>query len=123
MPRYSEEEIRGADGPALDRMASTLGLGPSALKHFGATKLYDVVAEKLWEPHYDIAQADAVFRQLRARGWTTHLDWYATDTRGTTVAFIATQYFECRWGLHEWDTQEALALLRCAVLAANTGEG
>ena len=110
------DEIRVFDGPALTKLAWRLGLAPPGAWPWP----YDVpsmgVDGACWEPHLALAQADAVFRCLRARGWTTSVAWFADDRQHGDV-FAATQGRAV--GVH-WPRDvptEALALLRCAVLA------
>ena len=130
----TQDEIRQMDGVALARLAWDLGLASEDVEPDTAGLLYwyqdaqDQHRWKMWFPHDNLAQADAVFRQLRARGWSTFVIWALGDYggydgeveacpppslmhRGSIMVSFATP-----------DT-EALALLRCACLAAASEGG
>lgn len=121
------DEIRALDGPGLTQLAFTLGLAPCdpvgrpyfsayTFPHSGKTIYHDAAGE-VWEPDRFLAQADAVFRQLRARGWMLCNSWRPARCVGRQG------YLEAINGLvhigeHYTDARdEPLALLRCAVLA------
>jgi len=110
----SPDDIRAMDGTALTRLAFDLGLHGL----HGSSFTYEEVAvhtRSPWAPHVNLAQADAVFRQLRARGWMTSILWDAADPRFSTVSAWTAQ--ECFTERFTTTAEEALALLRCAVLA------
>ena len=118
------EEIRVFDGPGLTKLAWEMHLDPRGL---GDCRLFSWqqrfwgeaamnVDGNIWRPHERIDQADAVFRQLRARGWTTSCCWFADDRQHGDV-FAAGQGRAV--GVH-WPRDvpsEALALLLVACLA------
>lgn len=74
-----------------------------------------------WEPHLNVAQADAVFRQLRGRGWTTSVSWYIQMRHGMVSVRNRAQHFEQLYG-RAGDESEAMALLWCAVLAVSAAQ-
>ena len=115
------EAIRQMDGPALCVLAYTLGLAPKGA-WLGWPSAGDVCANRdLWRPHHDLAQADAVFRQLRARHLSCYTEYWGTAGNGKLTVYandrggrlLAAQM----WGPGVLESSEALALLRCAVLA------
>jgi hypothetical protein len=120
------EEIRALDGSALSTLAWELGLAPANLRAFldGALRTggrHDAF-HRVWKPHEVLAQAEAVFRQLRTRGWMLCNSWRPARCRGRQG------YLEAIKGLvhigeHYTDaTDEPLALLRVSVLAAGAEE-
>ena len=116
------DAIRQLDGPALCLLAYELGLAPEGA-WVGWPSPGDVCVDRdLWRPQTDLDTADAVFRSLRARGWTTSCCWFADDRQHGDV-FAATQGRAV--GVH-WPRDgptEAMALLLCAVLAAASEGG
>lgn len=133
------DEIRVLDGPALTRLAFELGLTPESPDRFYPTK--DAYATFMlhgqwyaWRPHADLAQADAVFRSLRLRGWHIH-HYSAQEESVGQVVFVGTcevSNLDHVKHLTFWSTaagndrrierSEALALLRCACLAVASEE-
>jgi hypothetical protein len=127
----SPDEIRALDGPALTRLAWEWGMAPSDVVPVDSPVHAPMFAVKCqspglhtfwlpWAPSTDLAQADAVFRQLRARGWYCGTTW---DPTGATTQVnvwhpsVGRQsHIAVRYGW-EGENHEALALLRCAVLA------
>ena len=106
------EFLSHLDGPALTLLAWELGLAP---QHW-------TPIDKPWRPHEDLAQADAVFRGLRAHGWNTAVEWYAPGAFGDISASHGSHMIKITWGSGEDETSEPLALLRCAVLARASEE-
>lgn len=95
MPAAADAIVQ-MDGPMLTRYALGLGLF-AAVDDPGQTVAVDIVTgdvsyfppgdgETVWRPHADLAQADAVFRSLRARGWSTSDEWYGTLGYGVVLA-------------------------------------
>lgn len=132
----SSEQIRGLDGPALTRLAWHFGLAPPGARNDvddhgiraagtvylsrsrkpGAWDVDDLVP---WVPDVNLPQAYDVFIHLRAHGWNTASYWYGPADYGVVEA---SRYRQGAWHAHRvrfgpaWEP-EALALLRCAVLA------
>ena len=119
------------DGPALTRLAWELGLAPKEVGTIGHKVLAYLTAltvpQIAWQPHMDLTQADAVFRQVRQRGWTTSVAFgyggfaqsgmvHATKA-GLDRVPTEREDFLCPGHVGGEET-EALALLRCACLAA-----
>ena len=104
----TDDAIRAMDGPALTRLAVTLGLAPA-----GSLR---------WEPHTDVQQARALFfDRLGEHGWCVRLEqwgakgncsaiWYGVPGRAYPLTLLTS------YGHPTAETQ-ALALLRCACLA------
>lgn len=107
----TEEEIRRLDGPSLCRLAFEMDLAPQAFRPSWAG---DNDQGQRWHPHEDLPQADAVVRQLRARGWLTRVEGFATY--GNVSAVQASHVIDAYWGKRH-DPTEAMALLRVSVLA------
>lgn len=114
------DEIRALDGPALTRLAWELGLAPAGASVAGGLVWFSSEAWEThtWTPHANLAQADAVFRQLRALGWDTfqgydaqHQWAWVTAWKVRLLATIEEKWQEPNAGA------ESLALLRCAVQA------
>ena len=118
------EEIRTMDGPALTRLAVTLGLAPEGSSLYdqrGAVVIREAGGNHYsWIPHADLAQADAVFRQLRARGW--RIDASSTQDSGGCSVLLKQQHAIVVWWGENYADTEPLALLRCACLAAASAE-
>jgi hypothetical protein len=121
--------IRVLDGPELTKLAFQLGLGGATRKYVGkaGTRLAAPAAEDdlldLWEPHENLAQADAVFRSLRARGWTTSVCWFADDRQAGEV-WAGTQgrrAVSVAWTGDD-PAAEARALLLCTCLAVASAQ-
>lgn len=126
-PTYTADAIRAMDGPALTRVAWEMGLDPRDLvgrryfcwecRSWGEAPID--ASGTIWRPHERVDQADAVFRQLRQRGWATVAKWW--PMRGLLSGGCAEAMSLTGGGLYtvEYATQaeEALALLRCSVLA------
>lgn len=119
-----EATIRALDGDALARLAILLGLAPDGTKYMEVAHGYytDTTTPTRqwvrWEPHTDIAQADAVLRKLRQYGWMLRVFSIAHWGRVEAEDDGHVKH------LAEWDTDnqredtsEAMALLRCACLA------
>lgn len=117
---WTEAEIRAMDGPSLTRAAGALGLAPDETRSVGQKILRYLTALSAppipWEPHRDIVDAEGVFRQLRARGFTTSVVWLAEYQRGEAWASCGGNAVACVQWPRDVPT-EALALLLCAVLA------
>jgi hypothetical protein len=121
----TETEIRALDGPALTRLAWELGLAPDDVAARGNGSLvfridgrYGYMLSGDWQPHLNLAQADAVFRGLRELGWATTVihderggivHTYPLPRKNPAMAWQADFYIP---------DEEAAAILRCAVLAA-----
>ena len=114
------------EGRALTRLASRAGLAPPYVLGDKVDTGYDdpcfwvVDHWEPWEPHVNLSQAEAVFRQLRDLGWVTQLSYHPVTGMGTVHALegpvIVGRKITCHFGRGCGDS-EALALLRCAVLA------
>lgn len=82
-PALTPAQIEALDGPALTRLAWELGLAPQGTESKGQRILAYLTAltqpPVIWRPHEDVAQADAVFRGLRAHGWWTDVQGDADD--------------------------------------------
>lgn len=107
------------DGEALRDLAFALGLAPAGvyLADWHGRRLYLHDGAPHWEPQTTLAQADAVFRQLRVRGWTTAHSWYTQLGHGLISVRNMRAHFEQFYGRPQ-DESEALGMLRCACLAA-----
>ena len=134
--RPSAEEIRTLDGRRLTELAYRLGLAPAEVmaiwedstKEFRGCWYRNQHGEplRLWDPATDLAQADAVFRQLRARHLSCYIEYWGTTGNGKLTVYanhgggrlLATQL----WGPGVLESSEALALVRCAVLAVVSEE-
>lgn len=126
----TEAELRAIDGPTLTRLAWDLGLAPPyatvdeedpamyRVPLFPEAPGYDW---GWWEPHENVAQADAVFRSLRDRGWDTDIQWWQHGEESLVTAHkrdAQNKLMLCqeKFGA-EGEPCEAITLLRCAVLA------
>jgi len=122
------DAIRTLDGPALTRLAHTLGLAPHVVRYTSQGRerdniLYDPATGAVWEPHRRLDQGDAVFRQLRQHGWKT--TDHASGLHEGVVAAVLWRTpnqphdlsIEVQYGGVVNEDSEAMALLRCAVLA------
>ena len=119
-------DLYALNGPALTRLAYALHLAPGGTRQAGARFLMPCPSAAdlflPWCPHADLAQADAVFRQLRAHGFETMTQ--ARERRGVCQAWSldTTEPIILReWTLdspcaHQ-ERSEAMALLRVTVLA------
>lgn len=126
-----EATIRAMDGKTLTGLAWAIGLAPTRVEPLPGQEasfglfLYDSPRRlnytllELWQPHADLAQADAVFRQLRALGWDTHVQYFVEEGRGKVWALQQTGESSGHGSVVPWqrETGEAEALLRCACLA------
>lgn len=107
-------------GPELARLAFQLGLAPSYVSQDANGFLFDGRVGE-WQPHRKLAQADAVFRQLRNRptGWLFSNTWVPgarrLERQGYVEIITRTQHQGAHYG--ESGAEEAYALLLCAVLA------
>ncbi len=133
--------VRALDGPALTHRAWHLGLAPLRTGarplvawegSHGEVFLATDDGYSVWEPHVDLAQADAVFRRLRAQDWETQVTWFPWSSYGLVSVVRRTregQFITARsttFVLPGEQRQlpdelvthnEAHALLLCAVLA------
>lgn len=118
------ETITKLDGPALSRLAWQLGLAPTEVVSIGQHALVMATGRHLraWAPHWDLEAASAVFRQLRAREYTTSCVWYGDDRRYGEAWCAANGHraWAVQWP-HEAST-EAFALLLVSVLAVASME-
>lgn len=129
----TEQELRALDGPALTVEAFRQGLAPKDVQvdeedatvyriplHFHEWQGY--FEWDFWEPHINLAQADAVLRKLREQGWGSQQCWSPGHPQ------LAPGYVEVSNATHQFQahfttpSQEAHALLLCAVLAASAGD-
>lgn len=124
------EDIRRLDGPALSRLAYDLGLAPEDASLWPGPDghEYPYANRAFWEPHADLPAADTLFRGLRAQGWDTHVQYFATTGTGQIGAWKTGTGQRLAGALLQWPTAEnpteALALVRVGVLAvASTREG
>lgn len=122
------DALRAMDGSALTRLAWELGLAPESvtthpLDVYGSGKCYINGDERApWEPHTNLAQADAVFRSLRTRGWSTAAYWFQAGTYGHTQAHRAGGYGSLYWGEGDDIASEPHALLLTSVLAVTSAQ-
>lgn len=113
----NREMILAMDGPALVRLAWELGLAPEDVQWPpGCAYAYDA-EEHAWRPWSRLAQADAVFRQLRTRGWTTACTWFGDDRQygEAWVGCAGARAYSVRWPTDA--VRESMALLLVSVLA------
>ena len=125
----TEEEIRLLDGPALAQLAYEYGVAPcSAVRDSNGTFWAEEGAHGqwvAWQPWEVLAQANAMFRQLRARRWNTFQGYDETYQFGHATAFkprVSTTR-ECQWQLATGERGEAYALTLCTVLAVASEQG
>ena len=127
----SAEEIRTLDGRRLTELAHRLGLAPENVMTVWDDSMNASLGcwyhnhrgepLRLWDPATDLAQADTVFRQLRVRHLSCYSEYWGTTGNGKLTVYanhgggrlLATQL----WGPGMLESSEALALVRCAVLA------
>lgn len=115
------DAIRALSGPQLTRLAWGLGLAPAATREAEGVLWVHDGPWRCWEPHVHLGQADAVFRQLRARQYRTMNEWYPQAQIGLLNGqHYVNEQAESR-DIQVWygaeNDPEALALLRCACLA------
>ena len=113
----TEQEIRAMDGEQLTQAAWALGLAPHGVRRSRVAATFFDEDERAWKPHERIAQADAVLRGLRTRGWIYSQSWVPqrpAQRRGYIEAVKGLRHL----GEHYTDTtDEPLALLRVSVRA------
>lgn len=118
--------IRTLDAEELCALAWTLDLDPRdpvGRRLYGWKKCHWGEAATdacgaLWRPHERLAEADAVFRIIRAHGWSTSCAWFADD-RQYGEAWAATAgnvAHSVRWPSDV--PTEAHALLLVSILCA-----
>ena len=124
---FESIRIRAMDGPTLTQMAFDLGLAPEGSTvykhHYGTCILLDEDYGQRWEPHENLQQSEAVFRRLRTKGWHCARS-YSPHSGAVSCArgpiYDSHVTITVHFGLGCADT-EAMALLRCAVLAMAPG--
>jgi hypothetical protein len=118
------------DGATLARLAHILGLAPDSVQPFCGIDdfLYDYGARQPWEPHIDLAQADAVLRTLRAYGWSILQEWdggracgIVEVTWGAPQGDAVPRAYACA-NHRGHDEAHALLLVACLARAAQVGE-
>jgi hypothetical protein len=119
----SEAEIYAMDGLELTRLAWQLGLAPRHAVVSCGVGYWVESAKVPWEPHGTLTQADALFRSLRSRRWSTLVDGqddygFCQATHLSTLVKVITWWSLAPQRGENIDATEALALTRCAVLAA-----
>lgn len=118
------EQIYALGGPALTQVAYTLGLAPPDAQMYRAGEAWLVGpggAYQHWQPHTNIAHAEAGLRMLRVDGWRTRVSGGSEDGEAYAEKRIGEgrqDYARVRVGWPVEAPTEALALLLCAVLAA-----
>lgn len=123
----THSELCALDGPALTQLAWNLGLDPRDVvgrrifsweqRSWGAAAID--ASGSIWRPHERIDQAEEVIRWLRLLGWDTHIQYFSESALGQVGVWKRCEGKLLGQLLH-WHatTAEAIALLRCAVLAA-----
>ena len=134
--RPSAEEIRTLDGRRLTELAYRLGLAPDNVMTvwddgtgaFRGCWYANQHGDPLtpWDPATDLAQADAVFRHLRARHLSCATEYWGTTGNGKLMVYAnhrGTRLLAAQvWGPGVLESSEALALVRCACLAVVSEE-
>lgn len=123
MTIYTETDIRSMDDATLTQLAYDLGLAPASVSPYG-TDLWICEQEAgPWEPSRNLAQAEALFRQLRARGWITRNTFDPSEHRGSVTVMrpdtepgTADLQTMCSAG-YATEREEARALVLVSVLA------
>lgn len=106
----TQSAIRSLDGGTLRGLAYDLGLAPRWVT------LKDGSIKHVWQPQEDLAQAEEVFRGLRARGFSTSVVWWADYRQhGEVWASTIMRSVSVQWPIQV--VSESHALLLCAVLA------
>lgn len=130
----TEQELRGLDGPALTSEAFRLGLAPENVVPYKTPSLSQELFLgfwigqdhfERWAPDCNLAQAHAVFRQLRARNLSCYTEAWGDNGNGQIevhsqrpgVVLVRQPY-----GPGFAIVSEAHALLLCAVLAVSIEE-
>lgn len=128
MDTLTRKKIQALDGPALSRLAYTLGLAPPGTvmdrevdhrNEHGTPAVWMLHHWDTWEPHKRLDQADAVFRLLREHGWMTSVYWWAGFYGQGGEVIAERQYHgqDFLWQFRHVNDEEAFALLLVAVLA------
>ena len=112
--------LRTCDGATLARRAWYLGLAPPRVEPLD-DGLWDHSTDGWWTPHLTLAQADAVWRLLRDQGWMLSDSWVPQRPPGRQGYLEAIKGGR-HIGVHYTPTDEACALVRCAVLALVTAQ-
>ena len=116
------------DGATLTRAAWTLGLAPTSVEVIDLWTIdrredsyWDCQQQCWWTPHLTLAQADAVWRRLRDQGWMLSNSWVPQRPPGRQ-GYLEAIKGGLHIGIHYTPTEEACALVRCAVLALVTAQ-
>ena len=120
----TEPELRALGAAALTEEAFRLGLAPDTVYKTTCPpgQLWETTRGGLipWRPTTNLAQADAAFRRLRARGWSTSVVWFADDRQyGSVWACCGGRAYSARWPLDV--PSEAHAILLTSVLVVALG--
>ena len=124
---FESTRIRTMDGPTLTQMAFDLGLAPegsTVYRHpYGTCILLDDDYGQRWAPHDNLHQSETIFRHLRTKGWHCARS-YSSHSGAVSCArgpiADSPEAITVHFGPGCADT-EAMALLRCAVLAMVSG--
>jgi hypothetical protein len=131
---WTADEMRTMDGPTLTRCAHQLGLAPAEV-WWDAASAGEVSGpcyqdhhgtlcpnSQPWEPHVDLAQADAVLRKLREYGYRTYNEYFPAADVGCVNVNSQSYGTQAWYGDGRATEAHALLLVACLARAAQVGE-